>query len=122
MICGTGDQEYIGGMEGGRIACPVSRFVSPTFFSLRLSLPKVKKPVHQQLISCLFCHVGHLFYSRTIASDQYLSHSLLHPKNLGIILKSRFLNLHMVLSDPDGVYDVLFLAARSALWGSRYRW
>ena len=42
----------------------------------------------------------------TIVSDQSLSHPLPHPKNLGIILKSRLLSLDvMALSDSGSVYD-----------------
>ena len=63
-----------------------------------------------------------LSYDMTIILNQCLSHPSLHPKNLGVIprRKSWLLNLDlMVLSDSGNVYDVLFLAARSALWDTK---
>lgn len=58
----------------------------------------------------------------TTILHQTLSHSSLHPPNLGILRgkKSWLLNLDIVvLSDRGNVYDALFMAARAALWDTK---
>lgn len=58
----------------------------------------------------------------TTILHQTLSHPSLHPSNLGILprRKSWLLNLDIVvLSDSGNIYDVLFMAARAALWDTK---
>jgi hypothetical protein len=58
----------------------------------------------------------------TTILHQTLSHPSLHPSNLGILprKKSWLLNLDIVvLSDSGSIYDVLFMAARAALWDTK---
>ena len=63
-----------------------------------------------------------LQYDYTIVLHQTLAHASLHPSNLGILprKKSWLLNLDItVLSDAGNVYDVMFMAARAALWDTK---
>ena len=112
------------GVDGGRIVCTVSWFVSDSAFSFFLS-PfakgcKASSPAAYPHISSTA--LDDLSYDMTIILNQCLSHPSLHPKNLGIIpkRKSWLLNLDaIVLSNSGNVYDALFLAARSALWDTK---
>jgi exosome complex component RRP42 len=114
------------GVDGGRIACTVSWFVSdsPSFsFLLSFGLTndcKASSPAAYPHLTSVA--LDDLSYDMTIILNQCLSHPSLHPKNLGIIprRKSWLLNLDLiVLSDSGNVYDALFLAARSALWDTK---
>ena len=113
------------GVDGGRIACTVSWFVSNStpFFSFASEFTKdckASSPAAYPHLSS--AALDDLSYDLTIILNQCLSHPSLHPKNLAIIhrRKSWLLNLDvMVLSDSGNVYDALFLAARSALWDTK---
>lgn len=113
------------GVDGGRVVCTVSWFVSDSAFSSLFCLSfakdcKASSPAAYPHLSP--AALDDLSYDMTIILNQCLSHPSLHPKNLGIIprRKSWLLNLDaIVLSDSGNVYDALFLAARSALWDTK---
>lgn len=113
------------GVDGGRIACTVSWFVSGFAFPSLYFSPfakdcKASSPAAYPHLSP--AALDDLSYDLTIILNQCISHPSLHPKNLGIIPRRRswLLNLDaMVLSDSGNVYDALFLAARSALWDTK---
>ena len=63
-----------------------------------------------------------LQYDYTTVLHQTLSHPTLHPANLGILprKKSWLLSLDItILSDEGNAYDVMFMAARAALWDTK---
>ena len=63
-----------------------------------------------------------LQYDYTTLLNQALAHPTLHPKNLGILphKKAWLLNLDVtILSDAGNVFDVIFMAARAALWDTK---
>ena len=63
-----------------------------------------------------------LSYDYTIVLHQTLSHPSLHPSNLSILprKKSWLLSLDVtILSDEGNAYDVVFMAARAALWDTK---
>ena len=63
-----------------------------------------------------------LSYDCTTVVQQTLSHPSLHPSNLGILPRKKawLLNLDItVLSDAGNIYDVMFMAARAALWDTK---
>ena len=110
------------GVDGGRIVCTVSWFVSYStlFFLFFAEGCKGSSPAAYPHLSSMA--LDDLSYDMTIILNQCLSHPSLHPKNLGIISRRRswLLNLDViVLSDSGNVYDALFLAARSALWDTK---
>ncbi|KAI0693065.1 ribosomal protein S5 domain 2-like protein [Cytidiella melzeri] len=91
------------GVDGGRIACNVS--CSPAAYS------------HVPSNS-----LDDLQYDYTTVLHQALSHPTLHPKNLGILPKKKawLLNLDVtILSDAGNAFDVMFMAARAALWDTK---
>lgn len=66
--------------------------------------------------------IDDLQYDYTIVLHQTLSHPSLHPSNLGILprKKSWLLSLDVtILSDAGNAYDVMFMAARAALWDTK---
>ena len=63
-----------------------------------------------------------LQYDYTTVLNQTLSHPSLHPSNLGILPRKKawLLSLDVtILSDAGNVYDVIFMAARAALWDTK---
>lgn len=63
-----------------------------------------------------------LQYDYTTLLHQALSHPTLHPKNLGILPKKKAWLLHLdvtILSDAGNAFDVVFMAARAALWDTK---
>lgn len=63
-----------------------------------------------------------LQYDYTTILHQTLSHPSLHPSNLGILPRKKawLLNLDItILSDAGNAYDVMFMAARAALWDTK---
>jgi exosome complex component RRP42 len=115
------------GVDGGRIVCSVSWFVQyyssfvfDTYDNDKAEHCKDSSPAAYPHLSS--AAVDDLSYDMTTVLHQSLSHSSLHPPNLGIIprKKSWLLNLDiMVLSDSGNIYDALFMAARSALWDTK---
>ncbi|KAG6841655.1 hypothetical protein C0991_008640 [Blastosporella zonata] len=92
--------EYSDGRDGGRIVCTVS--CSPSAY------PHLSSGALDDLQADL-----------TSLLHQTLSHSSLHPHNLGILKnkKSWLLNLDvLVLSDAGNVIDAIFMSSRAALW------
>ena len=53
---------------------------------------------------------------------QVLAHRTLHPNNLRLLQGKKSWLLHLdvlVLSDAGNIYDVIFMAARAALWDTK---
>ncbi|EKM51311.1 uncharacterized protein PHACADRAFT_129196 [Phanerochaete carnosa HHB-10118-sp] len=91
------------GVDGGRIVCTV--LCSPA--------------AYPQLSSNA---LDELQYDYTAVLHQTLSHPTLRPSNLGILprKKSWLLNLDItIVSDAGNTYDVMFMAARAALWDTK---
>ena len=58
----------------------------------------------------------------SILLHQVLANRTLHPSNLRILRGKKSWLLHLdivVLSDAGNIYDVMFMAARAALWGTK---
>jgi exosome complex component RRP42 len=58
----------------------------------------------------------------SITLHQVLANRTLHPKNLRILRGKKSWLLHLdiaVLSDAGNIYDVMFMAARAALWDTK---
>ncbi|KAM6499401.1 Ribosomal protein S5 domain 2-type fold [Amanita muscaria] len=92
-----------GGIEGGRIICSVS--CSPAAY------PHLSSSALEDLQQDM-----------SIVLHQILAHRTLHPTNLGIIRGKKSWLLHLdaiVLSDSGNAYDVMFMAARAALWDTK---
>lgn len=63
-----------------------------------------------------------LQHDYTTVLHQTVSHPSLHPTNLGILPGKKAWLLHLdvtVLTDAGNVYDVIFMAARAALWDTK---
>ncbi|KAI0086767.1 ribosomal protein S5 domain 2-type protein [Irpex rosettiformis] len=91
------------GVDGGRVACNVS--CSPAAYSHISSNA-----------------LDNLQHDYTTLLHQVLSHPTLHPKNLGILphKKAWLLSLDVtILSDAGNAFDVIFMAARAALWDTK---
>ncbi|KAI0338118.1 ribosomal protein S5 domain 2-like protein [Trametopsis cervina] len=91
------------GTEGGRIVCNVS--CSPTAY------PNLSSNA-----------LDELQYDYSTILHQTLSHPTLHPRNLGILRgkKAWLLSLDVsILSDAGNAYDVIFMAARAAVWDTK---
>lgn len=97
------DVENGDGVDGGRVACTV--LCSPAAY------PHLSSSA-----------LDELQYDYTTVLHQTLSHPSLHPSNLGILprKKSWLLSLDItVISDAGNAYDVMFMAARAALWDTK---
>jgi exosome complex component RRP42 len=91
------------GVKDGRVVCTVS--CSPAAYP-HLS-PNVLEELQQDM---------------SIILHQILSHRTLHPNNLGVLRGKKSWLLHLdilVLSDAGNIYDVMFMAARAALWDTK---
>ncbi|KAG2017575.1 cytidylyltransferase [Coprinopsis cinerea AmutBmut pab1-1] len=91
------------GVDGGRVVCTVT--CSPAAY------PHLSSNALEDLQ-----------YDLTTIIDSTLSHSSLHPKNLTIVPGRKAWCMHLdlvVLADQGNVLDVLFLAARAAVWDTR---
>ncbi len=117
------DIELGEGVDGGRIVCTVSWCVSTVhavcvflvFDECKDSSPSAYPHLSPNALD-------DLQYDHTVVLHQTLSHPSLHPNNLGILPKKKawLLSLDVtVLSDAGNIYDVLFMAARAALWDTR---
>ncbi|KAF8632708.1 hypothetical protein AX15_001732 [Amanita polypyramis BW_CC] len=91
------------GVEGGRMVCTVSCFPA--------AYPHLTSNAIEDLQQDM-----------SILLHQILAHRTLHPNNLRILRGEKSWLLHLdvvVLSDAGNIYDVIFMAARAALWDTK---
>lgn len=114
-------EDVQGGADEGRIVCNVSWCVIEQMFNFAVAEQlKGSSPAAYSHVSSNA--LDDLQYDYTTLLHQALSHPTLHPKNLGILPKKKAWLLHLdvtVLSDAGNAFDVVFMAARAALWDTK---